>query len=56
MLELFNGVISTSKCIQTPANRNLIMYGCVDLESYAGGSIATDRVTQAGQVERDDPD
>jgi hypothetical protein len=27
-----------------------------DPESYAGGSIATGRVTHAGQVEGDDPD
>jgi hypothetical protein len=30
--------------------------GSNDLESNAGGSIATDRVTQAGQVEGDDPE
>jgi hypothetical protein len=30
--------------------------GSNDPESYAGGSIATGRVTQAGQVEGDDPD
>jgi hypothetical protein len=27
-----------------------------DPESYAGGSVATGRVTHAGQVEGDDPD
>ena len=27
-----------------------------DLESYAGSSIATGRVTQAGKVKGDDPD
>ena len=27
-----------------------------DPESYAGGSVATGRVTQAGQVKGDDPD
>jgi len=27
-----------------------------DPESYAGGSVATDRVSHAGQVKRDDPD
>jgi hypothetical protein len=30
--------------------------GSNDPDSYAGGSIATGRVTQAGQVERDDPE
>jgi hypothetical protein len=30
--------------------------GSNDPDSYAGGSIATGRVTQAGQVEGDDPD
>jgi hypothetical protein len=30
--------------------------GSNDPESYAGGSIATGRVTQAEQVEGDDPD
>jgi hypothetical protein len=30
--------------------------GSNDPESYAGGSIATGRVTQAGQVEGNDPD
>jgi hypothetical protein len=32
------------------------LVGSNDPESYAGGSIATGRVTQAGQVEGDDPD
>jgi len=27
-----------------------------DPESYAGGSVATNRVSHAGQVEGDDPD
>jgi hypothetical protein len=30
--------------------------GSNDPEGYAGGSIATGRVTQVGQVEGDDPD